>query len=228
MPSLYVPLSVNYSDDDKILSAGPFAELVYVRSLALVKRQGTDGEIRNGHIRRLVDGLNDEQAAEAIKNLCEQDLWRMGENGYLIVAWLRHNHSQDELAAARAAEAERKRDYRHRPAGVLPDTAGTGETSQADENSVPDSEVKCSESEVKERARVPTGKRAKRGAATAIPDPFVVSDEMKTWVKRKFPDLDWVAATEKWVDSMKAKDYRYVDWTRAWQTGMRNAQEWRR
>ena len=46
MSGLFVPLDVEYDSDDKMIEAGPMAELLYVRGMAFAKRTGSDGNIR--------------------------------------------------------------------------------------------------------------------------------------------------------------------------------------
>lgn len=137
MARLYVPLDVNYVDDPKVMRAGPYAELVYVRSMALAKRLNEDGRIDPCHVRRLCDGIEDPNAVVAV--LLEQGLW-INENGhYRIAAWLKHNPSAAELDGKREADRVRKASARlsaRTDSDVRPDTKGC-----------PPHEVKRNESE---------------------------------------------------------------------------------
>ena len=56
--SVYVPLDVEYASDDKIIEAGPMAELVYVRGLAFCKRTLNDGEITRAQLAVVAVGIS--------------------------------------------------------------------------------------------------------------------------------------------------------------------------
>ena len=81
---LWVKLSVGYFDDDRVMEAGPDAELLFVRGLAWGKRDNT-GTITRGAMIRLGLGLND--PSEAAKTLCALRLWCEVSNGYKVTAW---------------------------------------------------------------------------------------------------------------------------------------------
>lgn len=61
-----------------------------------------------------------------------------------------------------------------------------------------------------------------------LPDDFTVTQDMREWAKDKVPRLNVQNETEHFVDHHMAKGSTYVDWTRAWQTWMRNANKWAR
>jgi len=61
----------------------------------------------------------------------------------------------------------------------------------------------------------------------ALPSDFEVDDSMQGWVTQKFPALEWSKATEEWLDYVSANGRKYVDWRKAWQSGMRKADQWR-
>jgi len=113
---LYVPLDVNYADDPKIVEAGPDAELLYLRALALAKRLEDDGIIHRGHLRRLgadLPAVNRGTLVDAIADrLVVTGLWTEHPDGYRITSWLDWNPSAAELDARRAAERARKDQYR--------------------------------------------------------------------------------------------------------------------
>lgn len=111
---LYVPLDINFLDNDKILGVGIEAELLYVRSLVLAKRLQSDGFIHRRQLCRIGNGLGliDSDAEE----LVDVGLWTVEADGWRIAAWLEHNPSSDDLAAAKDAENARKRDWRDKKA----------------------------------------------------------------------------------------------------------------
>ncbi len=117
MKSLFVPVDVNFTDDPKILRAGPDAELVYVRSLLLAKRLGGNGLIERVHLFRLACDLTAVRCGETdeetiAKTLVTEGLWVDVDGGWVIAAWLKHNPSDEEIEAGRQAERDRKANWR--------------------------------------------------------------------------------------------------------------------
>ena len=99
---LFVKLDVDYPDNPKIISAGPMAELLYVRGLCLAKRTLSDGFIDSRQFARM--GIPDADAHA--ETLVANGLWRSVKNGYRIVGWLERNNSAKrvaEIAKERAA-----------------------------------------------------------------------------------------------------------------------------
>jgi hypothetical protein len=63
----------------------------------------------------------------------------------------------------------------------------------------------------------------KRG--TRIPEPFIVTREMRDWAATETPTVDVDAATRKFVDYWRAKSGRDAtkqDWTATWRNWLRN------
>lgn len=58
---------------------------------------------------------------------------------------------------------------------------------------------------------------------TPAPEHFPITDRMREWAKTRVPDVDIDFETEQFLDTHAAKGNKFVDWTRAWQTWMRNS-----
>jgi hypothetical protein len=101
MAGLFVPLLVGYAEDDKIIAAGPMAELLYVRSLAFAKREGKDGRITDNQL--AIFSLRIPGARRHADRLVELGLWERNGNGWYVASWLRHNRAADEIAQAKSA-----------------------------------------------------------------------------------------------------------------------------
>lgn len=101
MARFFVPLDVNYQFDDKILRAGPLAECLYVRSLALVKRTATEGRLHHSHLSSLALGLPG-AASKHASALVAVGLWEQTEDGWYIAGWLKHNLSNEALTEQKA------------------------------------------------------------------------------------------------------------------------------
>lgn len=106
MANLFVPLDVNYADDDKIVAAGPMGELLYVRSLAFAKRDRHDGLIRDGQFPIVAARIP--RARLLAERLYGVGLWERNGSGLYISAWLKRNPPADELAGAGAVGAHKR------------------------------------------------------------------------------------------------------------------------
>lgn len=102
MVGLHVQLDVEYASDDKLIEAGPMAELLYVRGLCFAKRTLTDGRISHGQLSAVAIGIP--SPTKHARRLVDVGAWRATTTGYQIVSWLKRNKS----AATVRAEAERK------------------------------------------------------------------------------------------------------------------------
>jgi hypothetical protein len=91
---LYVALDVDFFDNPKILEAGEPATMLYLRGLALCKRQwSTDGLIFENQLRTFrLRGVHDRAA-----KLTELGLWVHEDGGYRVAGWLERNKSAAQL-----------------------------------------------------------------------------------------------------------------------------------
>jgi len=92
---LYVPLDVDYASDDKLIEAGPMAELLYVRGLAFCKRTMSDGVIRRSQLAAV--GLGIPAAAKHAQRLVDVGAWAATPHGWRVVAWLKRNKSAAQI-----------------------------------------------------------------------------------------------------------------------------------
>jgi hypothetical protein len=68
-----------------------------------------------------------------------------------------------------------------------------------------------------------------RKRASRIPDPFVVTAEMRAWAALEVPGLDVDGHTREFVDYWRAKsgkDASKADWVATWRNWMRRAHRW--
>jgi hypothetical protein len=97
--ALYVPLDVGFADDDKLIIAGPMAELLYLRSLAFVKRAETNGHIRPVHLPIISARIP--RPRLQVDRLLEVGAWCANGDGWYIAAWLKRNLPAEEITKAR-------------------------------------------------------------------------------------------------------------------------------
>lgn len=69
----------------------------------------------------------------------------------------------------------------------------------------------------------PKGEKPKRNAK--IPDPFLLTAEMRTWAIENAPDLDIRDETENFVDYWRGSGKTKADWVATWRTWMRKTQK---
>ncbi len=106
---IYVPLDVNFFDDDKILQAGEAAGWLYLNMCARAKQLDNDGVMTREQIARCgVKGWQRRLARLIEVGAIEQ----AGEGIYGVVGWLKWNESKaergDRLAAERARKSKQK------------------------------------------------------------------------------------------------------------------------
>lgn len=102
---LYVPLDADYAADPKIIRAGSAAELLFIRSLALVKRLQSDGRIDSVHLASLALGIPG-RAANNAAALVREQLWTEVPGGWVITAWSRWNMTKDQLDARKRVKRD--------------------------------------------------------------------------------------------------------------------------
>jgi hypothetical protein len=100
MGRLFAPLDVGYAEDHKIIDAGPMAELLYVRSLAFVKRAGSDGWIAANQLALIAARIP--TPARQADRLVDVGLWEVNGTGWYISAWLRHNLAEADVKKAKS------------------------------------------------------------------------------------------------------------------------------
>lgn len=92
---MYVPLDVNFPDDDKVIEVGLNGAGLYAMSLCLAKRLLSDGVLSRPQLRRL--GGSD----DLIDHLVTAGLYADHANGCVrICAWLSHNRSAEDIESA--------------------------------------------------------------------------------------------------------------------------------
>lgn len=117
---LWLPLEVNFMEDDRIVEAGEKAAWLYLSMCLASKRLGTDGMLTSRQVERLhVAGWSQRLSVLLRLHLIEDigaDLWG-------IPAWLGHNDPQVKIEQLR--ERDRARKSGKVPSGIRPESAPT-------------------------------------------------------------------------------------------------------
>ena len=108
---LYVPLETDYYVNEKFNGVSEAGEVLYLRSMCLAKSLLTDGVLTRRQLGFLGLENLDERIAELVQG--EYPLWRAIEDGWLIIGFLKRNHSAaevDEISEKRRQAALSKRE----------------------------------------------------------------------------------------------------------------------
>lgn len=126
---LYIKLSTEIKDDDKLNKAGPAAGWLWLRGLAWSKERLTDGFVAEGALRILCCGLGN--PAKLSERLVEVGLWTQVHGGYTVgpERWARHQTTKEQVEAKRDKWKTKKRVQR-----------GQNDVSPGDNSNVPSSE----------------------------------------------------------------------------------------
>jgi hypothetical protein len=103
---IYVPLDVNFFDDDKVLAAGEAAAWLYLNMCARAKLVDNDGVLTRQQIERLgVRGFPKRLAALVANGLVTETITDL----YFIEGWLNWNESKAKRQERLKAERDRKK-----------------------------------------------------------------------------------------------------------------------
>lgn len=90
MKGPFVPLSVSYRENDRMLGVEPLAELLFVRGLAFAKEKFSDGFIGERQLRLLAHDLLMTYSVDMdslVKQLVDVGLWEPVPGGWVVEGW---------------------------------------------------------------------------------------------------------------------------------------------
>lgn len=157
-------------------------------------------------------------------------LWVETADGYAFHDWGDYQPTRAENDTRREAERKRKEDWRRRKAeksgqshaDVPPGQTGDGRGTDGNVPSIPTRPDPTRPSNPS-----PDGEGARK-RATRIPEPFLVTHDMRDWAAENTPDVDVDAATRKFVDYWRAESGAKAakrDWTATWRNWLRREAE---
>ncbi|KAA9133736.1 hypothetical protein [Microbacterium caowuchunii] len=216
----------------KVLSAGNPAMGLWVRAGSWSAAQLSDGIVPAPIVAAL--GGSTEDAA----SLVAVGLWHEVEGGWEFHDWAEYQPTKEQVLAQRKSTAERVAKHRAKRGG----NDGGNESGNGVEVGVRNgvtggatSDVSAGVSTAAPTRPDPTpvmtevitgGKPRKRG--TRIPDPFVVTADMRAWAADRTPLVNVDATTERFVNYWRAKagkDATKLDWLATWQNWLLRDQE---
>jgi hypothetical protein len=160
--------------------------------------------------------------AKARRELVAAGLAEVGDDGTVqLHDYLEHQRSAAEVAALREKRREAGRRGGTAKARAVASAKQTSQ--QTDSTDVPETETDTEPATdvAGERADKPRPQRRHR-----LPDGFEITDGMRAWAADNVPGVDVDRETEKFADHHAAKGSVMADWTRAWHTWMRRAEEY--
>jgi uncharacterized protein YdaU (DUF1376 family) len=160
------------------------------------------------------------------------DKFELIDGGYLNNSLERKRLESMELKQARSkgAQSANARRYAQRPVSdTLSDQSPI--RSATSERSPPSPSPSPSPSEEKKQELslvMQDGKKPdKKGCR--VPEPFVVTSDMRRWAEQNYPTLDVDRATQNFVDFWKGKAGKEgvkLDWEATWRNGMTSRSTW--
>lgn len=154
------------------------------------------------------------------QDLHDAGLWEPAEGGWQFKDWADYQPSKAEVEAERLAARERMKKVRAAKKGVPKDPDGSGEQPANIDGTSPEVRIAPSQS-LSLPDPLPNGRERR---ATRIPDPFLLTSEMREWARDEAPLIDVDRVTRQFVDYWRAasgKTATKKDWIAAWRYWLR-------
>lgn len=160
--------------------------------------------------------------------LVEAGLWERTHDGYEFHKWHEYQPRKEDVDAERAASRERMRELRARRKQPKPQDSGEeqdmfGRTGPNGSENVRNPDPTRPDPTPTTPKGVDTAKRGSR-----IPEPFIITDEMRAWARTETPLVDVDRKTVEFVDYWAAVPGQKgikLEWVRTWKNDMRKKQE---
>ncbi|GAA5198639.1 hypothetical protein [Microbacterium jejuense] len=175
----------------------------------------TDGKVPEKTIRRLGGG------PDLAGELYDAGLWEATPDGWQFKDWADYQPTKEEVEAERAAARDRMKKVRASKKGVR-----SSEQLENVDGTSPEVRIAPTQSQSLSHPDSPSNEgESARKRATRIPDPFLLTADMKAWAVTEVPHVDVTHATKQFVDYWRAASGRTAtkkDWLAAWRYWLRN------
>ncbi len=123
MTGTYLQLRHGFIDSEKHVGLSSLAMFVYVCGLMYSSERRTDGRVPKGRHGRWAPHLVDDghDIAALAGELVAAGVWSDEGDHWLIVNFLEHNRSREEIEQRKAKDRDRKRTEREKQRSVIPD-----------------------------------------------------------------------------------------------------------
>lgn len=146
-------------------------------------------------------------------------LWSRDGETFVFHAWAEYQPSKEQVEAKREATKNRVNAWRERQGNGVTNASPADEVNAPPDPTRPDPTPLSTSNEVESKPR----KRA-----TRIPEPFILTADMRAEMRADCPGLDVDHATKQFVDYWRAASGRTAtkkDWIAAWRFWMRRDAE---
>lgn len=203
---LFAKLDLDYADHPKIERLSDAAFRAHVSMILYARKYLTDGVIPNRYATRF--------GTEALSELLTNDeatpsLTRNDAGEYVLHGFLDLQESKAKVEERSQVNAENGK-----KGGRPPKTQSVSKSQ---------SETKA-EKEAEAEADTPPKGGGSRKRATRIPEPFMLTTDMKQWAAEEVPTVDADAATRRFVDYWRAESgskATKIDWIATWRNWLR-------
>lgn len=228
--------------------ASPAVVGLQTAAISYCYEHGTDGWIPDDGLATSL-GFKERDVAKLVPEMLRRNIWTSADDGMLIVGFLDHNPSRQQVQTERAKRATAGQKGNHDRWHAEQSQEGCQWCSQegsqvrsesdSQEGSLTGSLEKTRREKTREdetrvgTERLPsatpdTPPPSAPGRARRLPDDFAVTDEMRAWAAQEHPRTPIDFETAKFRDHWKSKagkDGAKLDWVATWRNWMRNASE---
>lgn len=204
---------------EKVIELSAEAGWLWVRAGSYCAHQLTDGLVKAPIVSLLGS------TSEVANQLVEAGLWDSIDGGYEFHDWLKYQPTRDEVESKREAWKERQRAARAKRQSQEESRSDTQRDSRV-ESSTGMSPSPVPSCPVPSPSSTKKGGSAKRG--TRIPEPFMLTSDMKQWAVKEVPRVDIEASTRRFVDYWRAESgakATKIDWVATWRNWLRRDAE---
>ncbi|AGW41723.1 hypothetical protein O159_22830 [Leifsonia xyli subsp. cynodontis DSM 46306] len=206
----------------KTLRLSTAAVALWVRAGSWSSQQLTDGVIEH-HVLGMFGAT-----AKVARELVDVGYWEIDARGYVFHDWQDYQEESEKVKARREAARERMRTVRANRTRTEPEHANERSDEHAEKFAGSSEEVRLTPTRPDPTYLTTPDGVVARTRGTRIPEPFVVTGQMRAWAASEVPAVDVDAATRKFVDHWRAKSGRdgtKRDWTAAWRNWLRTDAE---
>ena len=204
----------------KVVGLSPSAVGVWLLTGTWSAQYLTDGAVPRGIMTRL--GGTDADAHELIT----AGLWDATDDGFRFHEWAEYQPTKTEVEAERAAARDRMRERRRNKRGQFAGSSPEQQGNFGGSSPTPTQPSPARPESSKEDSSEPRKRGTTKG--NRIPEPFVVTGEMRSAITAECVGLDVDWQTRRFVDYWRAQPgQRGVksDWVATWRNWMRRAHE---
>lgn len=202
----------------KVVGLSPSAVGVWLLTGTWSAQYLTDGAVPRGIMTRL--GGTDADAHELIT----AGLWDAADDGFQFHEWAEYQPTKTEVEAERAAARDRMRERRRNKRGQFAGSSPEQQKNFGGSSPTPTQPSPARPESSKEDSSEPRKRGTTKG--NRIPEPFVVTGEMRSAITAECVGLDVDSQTRRFVDYWRAQPGQKgvkTDWVATWRNWMRRA-----